>query len=38
MDALKVAPDVYSLLMGNDRVRVLSVKFKCRKPVSLIHL
>ncbi len=28
MDALKAAPDVYSLLMENERVRVLSVKFK----------
>ena len=28
MDALKTAPDVYSLIMENDRVRVLNVKFK----------
>jgi beta-alanine degradation protein BauB len=28
MDALKAAPDVYSLVMENERVRVLSVKFK----------
>ncbi len=28
MDALKAAPDVYSLLMENERVRVLNVKFK----------
>ncbi len=28
MDALKTAPDVYSLVMENDRVRVLAVKFK----------
>ena len=28
MDALKTAPDVYSLVMENERVRVLSVKFK----------
>ena len=28
MDALQTAPDVYSLIMENERVRVLSVKFK----------
>jgi beta-alanine degradation protein BauB len=28
MDALKAAPDVYSLIMENERVRVMSVKFK----------
>jgi quercetin dioxygenase-like cupin family protein len=28
MDALKTAPDVYSLIMENERVRVLGVRFK----------
>jgi len=28
MDALKAAPDVYSLIMENERVRVLRIKFK----------
>ncbi len=28
MDALKAAPDVYSLIMENERIRVLNVKFK----------
>jgi len=28
MDALKGAPDVYSLIMENERVRVLGVRFK----------
>ncbi len=28
MDALKGAPDVYSLIMENEKVRVLSAKFK----------
>ena len=28
MDALKAAPDVYTLVMENERVRVLNVKFK----------
>jgi len=28
MDALKTAPDVYTLIMENERVRVLGVRFK----------
>ncbi len=28
MDALKAAPDVYSLVMENERVRVMNAKFK----------
>ncbi len=28
MDTLKAAPDVYTLIMENERIRVLNVKFK----------